>query len=295
MAMHADKALGAIEALAKRLGVDTVKAAAGVIEIINANMMGAVRVISVEQGEDPREFALVAFGGAGPLHAADVARQMGMHRVLIPPRPGLLSAIGLLHADVRGDFSLTRLTRAGRDSLPVLNAGLDALRKRGAAWLAGEGEKRARFDWFADLRYSGQNSELIMELGRGRLTASSLAALAGAFHHRHKDQYGYDMRGQPVEVVHLRLVVTASRRAAPQERVAPARGAANDSVLDRRKVWFPESGFTVTPVHSRDRLRPGSRIAGPAIVEQMDATTVLPPGATLKCDGLGYLHMQLKA
>ncbi|MDB5863149.1 MAG: hypothetical protein JWO70_955, partial [Betaproteobacteria bacterium] len=104
MAMHADKAQAVIEALAQALAVDRTKAAAGVIEIINVNMMGAVRVISVEQGEDPRDFTLVAFGGAGPLHAAEVARAMGMRKVLVPPRPGLLSAIGLLHADVRGDF-----------------------------------------------------------------------------------------------------------------------------------------------------------------------------------------------
>ena len=293
MAVHANRAREAIAALAGRLGVDPVRAAAGVIEIINANMMGAVRVISVEEGEDPRDFALVAFGGAGPLHAADVARQMGMPNVLVPPRPGLLSAIGLLHANVRGDFSLTRLTRAERDGLPVLNSGLAALKRRGAAWLAGEGERRAKFDWFADLRYRGQNSELIMELKRERLDASTLAALVEAFHHRHEDHYGYDMRSQPVEIVNVRLVVTAKRRAAPRESVQLARGAIKDALLDRRKVWFPETGFVVTPVYDRDRLPAGCRIAGPAIVEQMDATTVVPPGATLRGDKLGYLHMEL--
>jgi len=295
MAMHADRARQAVGELAVRLGVEPVKAAAGVIEIINANMMGAVRVISVEQGEDPRDFALVAFGGAGPLHAAEVARQMGMRRVLVPPRPGLLSAIGLLHADVRGDFSLTRLTRAVRAGLPALNSGLAALKRRGAAWLAGEGEKRARYDWFADLRYVGQNSELIMELERERLDAAALAALVEAFHARHKQQYGYDMRGEPVEVVNVRLVVTARRRAAPRETARRARGELKRALLRRRKVWFPASGFVETPIYDRDRLADGSRLKGPAIIEQMDATTVVPPRAVLKCDKLGYLHMELKA
>ena len=295
MAMHADKARAAIDELAGRLGVDAVKAAAGVIEIINANMMGAVRVISVEQGEDPRDFALVAFGGAGPLHAAEVARQMDMRRVLVPPRPGLLSAIGLLHADVRGDFSLTRLTRAGGEGLPALNAGLDVLKRRGAEWLAGEGERRARFDWFADLRYLGQNSELILELAHGRLDASSLAALVATFHRRHKTHYGYDMRNQPVEVVNVRLVVTARRRATPVEHAATGRGNVKQALLDRRKVWFPQTGFVLAPVYDRDRLAGGVRFRGPAIVEQMDATTVVPPQALVRCDRLGYLHMQLKA
>ena len=293
MAVHADRAREAMASLSARLGVDTVKAAAGIIEIINANMMGAVRVISVEQGEDPRDFALVAFGGAGPLHAADVARQMGMRQVLVPPRPGLLSAIGLLHADVRGDFSLTRLTRAGRDGLPALNSGLAALKRRGAAWLADEGERRANFDWYGDLRYLGQNSELIMPLARERLDASSLAALLEAFHRRHKAHYGYDMRGQPVEVVNVRLVVTAKRRAAPQEGASLARGNARAALLARRKVWFPEIGFVATPVYDRDRLPARARITGPAIVEQMDATTVVPPGARVTGDRFGYLHMDL--
>src|SRR3954467_1106971 len=148
MAIHLDKAEAAMENLAVKLGVDRTRAAAGVIEIINVNMMGAVRVISVEQGEDPRDFTLVAFGGAGPLHAADVARAMGMRKVLVPPRPGLLSAIGLLHAEVRGDFSLTRLARADASGLASLNEGFRTLGIRGREWLKGEGETRGAFQWF---------------------------------------------------------------------------------------------------------------------------------------------------
>jgi N-methylhydantoinase A len=130
MAMHAEESQAVIDDLAEDLGVNRTQAAAGVLEIINVNMMGAVRVISVEQGEDPRDFTLVAFGGAGPLHAADVARTMGIRKVLVPPRPGLLSAIGLLHADVRGDFSLTRLVRADPERLKSLNEGYATLAQR---------------------------------------------------------------------------------------------------------------------------------------------------------------------
>ena len=293
MAMYPDKARAVIEQLAGAVGVDAVKAAAGVIEIINVNMMGAVRVISVEQGEDPRDFTLVAFGGAGPLHAAEVARNMGMRKVLVPPRPGLLSAIGLTHADVRGDFSLTSLKRAEPASLKALNRGLATLKRRGAAWIRGEGERRASFQWFADLRYFGQNFELIMELKSDRLNATALARLIEAFHRRHKDYYGYDMRGQAVEVVNLRLVVTAHRRTAPHESLTPVRGELKQAVLEKRKVWFAETGFIASPVYDRDRLPVGARIAGPAIIEQMDTTTVVPPKAALKTDKLGYLHMEL--
>ena len=292
MAMHPDRAHAAIDDLAKSLGVDAVKAAAGVIEIINVNMMGAVRVISVEQGEDPRDFTLVAFGGAGPLHAADVARNMGMGKVLVPPRPGLLSAIGLLHADVRGDFSLTRLLRAEAANLKTFNSGFAELKKRGAEWLRGEGERKAQFKWFVDLRYFGQNFEMIMPLASDRLNAPGLKRLTSAFHLRHKDFYGYDMPAQPVEIVNLRLLVTAARGVPPVARNSKIL-VQKQIVIEKRRVWFPETGFVQTPVYERDRLPAGWRSTGPAIIEQMDATTVVPPKASLHNDSLGYLHMDL--
>ena len=296
MTMHPEQARLAIEReLTEPLGIDAIKAAAGVIEIINVNMMGAVRVISVEQGEDPRDFTLVAFGGAGPLHAAEVARNMGMRRVLVPPRPGLLSALGLLHADVRGDFSLTRLVRADAGNLKTLNAGFQELKRRGQAWLKGEGEaqRRARFEWLTDLRYFGQNSELILKAGRARLGVPSLARLMAMFHKQHKAFYGYDMPAQPVEIVTLRLVVTARRRAPPTEPANLGRGSASMAVVEKRKVWFADTGFVGTPVYDRDRLPARCRITGPAIIEQMDTTTVVPPGAQVRNDKLGYLHMEL--
>ncbi|HEX6008101.1 MAG TPA: hydantoinase/oxoprolinase family protein [Burkholderiales bacterium] len=293
MAVYPDRARAVIDELARTVGVDPIQAAAGVLEIINVNMMGAVRVISVEQGEDPRDFALVAFGGAGPLHAADVARNMGMRKVVVPPRPGLLSAIGLIHADLRGDFSLTRLLRAEAQNVAALNRGLAELKKRGTAWIKAEGEREARFQWYADLRYFGQNFELILELKAERLEAATLARLVESFHHRHKDHYGYDMRGQPVEIVNLRLVVTARRRAPPAGRTIARRGDIRQALLESRKAWFATSGFTATPVYDRERLPAGCRIAGPAIIEQMDTTTVVPPQAVVKSDSLGYLHMEL--
>jgi N-methylhydantoinase A len=296
MAMHPDKAHAAIDDLAKSLHVDSVKAAAGVIEIINVNMMGAVRVISVEQGEDPRDFNLVAFGGAGPLHAADVARNMGMGKVLVPPRPGLLSAIGLLHADVRGDFSLTRLLRAEARNLKAFNDGFADLKKRGAEWLhaesESEGETKARFEWFVDLRYFGQNFELIMSLASDRLNAASLNRLAAAFHRRHKAFYGYDMPMQPVEIVNLRLVVAVARKAPPATR-ANKKVVKKHIVIEKRRVWFVETGFVQTPVVERDQLSAGWCATGPMIIEQMDATTVVPPKALIHNDALGYLHLTL--
>jgi N-methylhydantoinase A len=273
-----------------------VRAAAGVVEIINVNMMGAVRVISVEQGVDPRDFTLVAFGGAGPLHAADVARNMGIRNVLVPPRPGLLSALGLLHADVRGDFSLTRLLVAEAANIKALNAGFDELSARGKDWLDGEAGKnaRAKYVWLMDMRYLGQNYELSLAVKGGKLNATSLSRLVTEYHKRHRAIYGYDMPALAVEVVNLRLVVTVERRAPTHEKHKPARTTVAQAVIEKRKVWFPESGFVTTPVYDRDKLPVNARIIGPAIIEQMDTTTVVPPRAKLRSDKLGYLHMQVE-
>ena len=252
MAMHAERARKVLEdELVPKLKVDLVRAAAGVVEIINVNMMGAVRVISVEQGVDPRDFTLVAFGGAGPLHAADVARNMGIRNVLVPPRPGLLSALGLLHADVRGDFSLTRLLVAAAANVKALNDGFAELRTRGSEWLVGEAGKKAQADYLflMDMRYLGQNYELSLAVKDGKLDIKSLARLIAEYHRRHHAIYGYDMPAQAVEVVNLRLVVTVKRRAPTHEKHHAAR--TTDQAGGARNAQSVVSG---------DRLRRDPRV-----------------------------------
>jgi N-methylhydantoinase A len=293
MAMYPERAQKAISSLAEELGVDMIKAAAGIIEIVNVNMMGAVRVISIEQGEDPRDFTLIAFGGAGPLHAAYVARNMGMSRVLVPPRPGLLSAMGLLHADTRADFSLTRLLRAENSNIGALNLGYELLNERGKEWLRIEGVGNAKFEWFVDLRYYGQNYELMQEVKSGKLNERSLAELIDSFHNRHKDFYGYDMPAHPVEIVHLRLVVSAKSRLLPEQGVLVKGAGLKDAQTAVRDAWFPERGYVSTPVYDRSCLPIGIEISGPAIIEQMDTTTVVPPDAIVSNDDSGYLRIEL--
>jgi N-methylhydantoinase A len=295
MVVYPARARAAIEKeLCAPLGVDLFAAAAGIVDIVNANMMGAVRVISVEQGEDPREFALVAFGGAGPLHAADIARSMGIRRVVVPPRPGLLSASGLLHADIRGDFSLTRFMRADAANLGAINAGFAQLRAQAEAWLEGEAgaDAQVRYEWSLDLRYVGQNFELIQPCPSANVFPLTLEAVIEAFHRRHREFYGYDMAGQPVEIVNLRLVATVARPEPPLERPA-AGGNVLNALAETRSVWYPESGFVNTPVYRRDLLPAGTEFDGPLIVEQMDTTTVVPPRAAFRVDASGVMHLEL--
>ncbi|HJV82394.1 hydantoinase/oxoprolinase family protein [Noviherbaspirillum sp.] len=297
MKMYPENAQKAFEdELGEHLSGDSVKAAAGILEIVNVNMIGALRVISVEQGEDPRDFTLVAFGGAGPLHAADVARTIGMRRVLVPPRPGLLCALGQLHADVRGDFSLTRMLPTTPDSLPTLNTSVKELRTQGERWLSGETEQRedAHFEWLVDLRYVGQNGELILPLPQERLTTADLDQLTAAFHQRHELLYGYKMDEHAVEIVTLRLVVRAKRPTPPAEHAQLEGSDIEKAIVEHRDVWFPETGFVGTPVYDRERLPIGCTFSGPAIVEQMDTTTVVPPGAKVSHDKYGYLMIEME-
>jgi N-methylhydantoinase A len=296
MPIRPDLARGAIEReLGQRLGMDPIQVAAGILEIINANMMGAVRVISVEQGEDPRDFTLVAFGGAGPLHAADVAAAMGIPRVLVPSRPGLLSALGLLHADTRGDFSLTCLALAEPASLAALGAAFEELSSRAMAWLAREDiDARARVEeWQIEMRYVGQNFELLVDLGPdGALDARGLADLVASFERQHEAAYGYALEGHPVEIVNIRMGLTLARPAPPAEPGAGAGRRPEEALMEVRDVWFPGTGFVQTPVYDRDRL-PVRGLEGPAIIEQMDSTTVVPPGAHVHPDRFGNLLIEV--
>ncbi|GAA4324107.1 hydantoinase/oxoprolinase family protein [Pigmentiphaga soli] len=301
MAMHPDLALRAIRReAADAMGKTPEEVAIGILEIANANMTGAVRVISVEQGEDPRDYALVAFGGAGPLHAADVAAMAGMRHVIVPPRPGLMSAQGLLQADRQGDFSLTRLVPATPDRLPALNAGLQELGRRAAQWLDAEGMTRTARDagavslrWQLDLRYVGQNAELILDIAGGELDADGLAAAIEAYHRRHAELYGYDMRTQGIEVVNVRLSVVIARGRIGTDAPIDADRRAAAAESSRRPVWFAATGFVDTPVLQRDELAAGTVLRGPAIVEQMDTTTVIPPHSLARVDAGGCLHIDL--
>ncbi len=296
MTVYPEKSEAALKALGEQAGLNPVAAAAGIVEIVNVNMMGAVRVVSIERGEDPRDYALAAFGGAGPLHAADVAREIGIGTVIVPPRPGLLSAVGLLDADRRGDFSVTRLLVASDENLPAFREGIAILEERGAAWSAAEGLRQEELaaEYAVDMRYAGQAFEITLPVADETLDEAALATLLGTFHERHKGLNGYNMPDQPVEIVTMRLALAVPPRPfkPPVQETAP--GNAADAIGARRDVWFAATGFTETPVYRRAALGPGHRFAGPAIVEQTDSTIVVPPGAAAEIDGLGNILIRLE-
>ncbi|QHI98493.1 hydantoinase/oxoprolinase family protein [Xylophilus rhododendri] len=290
---NAQKALE--EAVCGPVGYTPVDAAVGVIEIANVHMTGAVRVISVEQGEDPRDYALIAFGGAGPLHAVDVARSAGIGHVVVPPRPGLLSAQGLLQSAQRADMGVTCLLRAHASNVAAVNQAFDGLQARLADWLRDEGAEEGvemHCDWTLEMRYAGQSSELAVAVAAPRLDAASLAALCQGFHEKHLSMFGYDMPGRDLEIAQARVAAVLDHHTRAPLEIA-AGGTLADATTGTRPVWFAATGYVETPIVKRELLGADLRFQGPAVIEQMDTTTVVPPDAQVRVDPLGYLHITI--
>jgi N-methylhydantoinase A len=298
MPIRRDLSLAAIEALAQRLGMDTMATAQGILSVVTANMAKAIRVISVQRGHDPRDYTLMAFGGAGPLHAARLARELEMRRVLVPRNPGILCAMGLLLTDLRADFASTRLTALEEDAVAPMQAAFTALEAQARRWFEQEGIEAParRLNRTVDMRYAGQNYELPIALPEGPISPATLAAMDEAFAAAHRRAYGFVAEGEPVQLVTFRVeAIGQVRKAAFQPK--PLAGPDPAAALEgRREVWLPEAGGWVSvPVYARDRLQPGNRIAGPAIAEQMDSTTVVLPGMTARVDPYDNLILEAVA
>lgn len=296
MEVRRDLAEAAIARLGERLGLGVMETAEGILAVVTANMARAIRVISVQRGHDPRDYALMAFGGAGPLHAARLARELDMKRVLIPRNPGILCAMGLLLTDLRADFAATRLLPAVAASAEAAEAVLTPVVAEAEAWFEREhvAPEARRMTRTVDMRYSGQNYELSVPAPPGPITKESVAQLVAGFEEAHRQRYGFTADGEEIDFVTFRVeALGLVRKAAlPERPLGPPH--ADEAVIGHRNVWFPEAGgFTETPVFARDRLAPGMMIAGPAIVEQMDTTTVAPPGTRLHVDALDNLIMEV--
>ncbi len=268
--------------VAEPLGLDLHTAARGILAIADSNMVGAIRVVSVERGHDPRDFVLVPFGGAGPLHGTALADLLGISTVLIPPAPGVLCAEGLLGADLKAEFHRT-LPGAGPPDEAAANTLLAALQNEATAWFDEEQVPPAdrSTEAVALMRYEGQGGELAVAW-----TGTAQAALA-AFHAAHQALYGFTMN-TPVELVTLRVEATGHLPAPVMPHLAPAPMPAPS---DSRRVHFT-AGSTATPVYDRDAFGAGTSFAGPAIITQLDATTIVPPGWTVEVHASGAMLLR---
>jgi len=282
------------EKVARPLGLPLVEAAHGAHLIAASNMMRAIRAVSSERGRDPREYALFAFGGNGPVFAAGMAEQLEMRRIVVPPAPGLFSSFGLLYADVEHHYVRTWRRPVAEADPAALDELLRRMEVSARLQLAGEGfaDGHVRLRRSADCRYQGQSFELTVPVAGGTIDAAALTALAEAFGREHERTYGHRAGpDEPVEIVSLRVVAqgVSDRPRVPAAVRTDRPGSAGPS---SRRVYFgPSLGWRETPIIDRPVLA-AARV-GPCVIEEYDATCVVPPGARASLDGSGNIAIEL--
>ena len=272
--------------IADPLGLAVEEAAEGIVQVVNASMVKGIRVVSVSKGYDPREFSLVAFGGAGPLHASELADEMDIPSVLVPVAPGVTSALGLLMADLRHDFAQTVLKPGSELSAAEITSWFEQLESQAMDQMSREGvpSEDVSLVRAADARYVGQGYELEVIAASGKLDQADVEDIMERFHEAHIRNYGYASRDNPVEVVNLRVTALASM---PRPDLAhdsqDSGGDPTRAVIGQRDV-YSKNDRKPTNVYDRSALLPGDVITGPAIVEQLDSTTVVWENQTAEVD-----------
>jgi len=286
MSLDVGAARKSVQKIADAMGLASVEAAAeGILAIVNENMAGALRLVSVQRGHDPRDFALVAYGGAGPLHANAVAEIMDSFPVLVPPAPGLLCAIGDLVADFRDEFAQTYIRVLSEADPADVATILDALGDRATEWLDGEGiaQEARGITYAADMRYHRQGYEIPVSISPDEVRANGLGDLEERFNHLHEQLYGFRMHETEAEIVNLRAIGFGS---VPKPELPTGSAGSEDAsgaVTDEHAIVF-EGAQVPTKIYDRARLAPGMRFDGPAIVTEFDSTTVVLPGYSAHID-----------
>ena len=293
IALDRDRVVGLMQALAGQINTDAHQTALGINRVVNANMEQAIRKISLERGYDPRLFTLVPFGGAGPMHACELAQELGIPRILVPSNPGILSALGVAIADIVKDYSRTVMLRGADLDRSRIDEEFQGMEGQARTEMAGEGldvDKMAARR-FLDVRYVGQSFELTVDYP-SRPTKTDLAKVIGDnFYKAHLRRFGYADRAEPVEVVNLRLKLEVAME---KPSVQPQSTGAADSahaLIGEAEVVFQE-GALASPLYQRDQLTCGNTVSGPALIIQMDSTTVLTPGWDGVVDPFGNLLLE---
>ena len=289
MALDERLARAAIAPLAERLGFTVERTAHGMLGIVVANMVRAIRSVSVERGHDPRAFTLLPFGGAGPLHATDVAKSLGISRMLVPFAPGILCAHGLIVSDLRETFVRTAVTPLSDAHLDDVAKRIRELKMQATAWFDTEKVETANrnLELVLDARYVGQNFELALGLDQADPLPGA-DEIKQRFFAEHERAYGFHNPADPIEIVNFRLIAVGRLRQ-PATRPGEPRQGANPAAAGHRMVWFSANKTEDTPVYDRAALMPGDTVAGPAVIEQLDSTTLLFPGDRATVDP--YLNL----
>jgi N-methylhydantoinase A len=297
MALDLDAATRAIEThVARPLGLDLAAAASGILAIANATMANAVRAVTTERGLDPRDFALVAYGGAGPLHAVDIARELAIRTVIVPVAPGHFSAFGMLVADLRREYVRTHRAALRQEELAGIAAIAGQLEREALLWLDGAGipNENVAFEWAADVRYVGQDHSVTIPLKQGD-DAETVRAIKATFDATHLRRFSHNAPEEAAEIVAIRVSVIG---ALSKPRLVELRAGTSTppagAVLERRTVRFDRQQEAEAVVFDRARLLANNAIAGPAIVQEAGSATCIPGGVRAVVDATGHLILTLE-
>jgi len=283
------------ERVANPLGMNVTAAAEGILRIAATAMSYAVKGVTTERGLDAGDFALVAYGGAGPLHAVQVARELGIRTVIVPTGPGVFSAFGMLFSDLRYDFVRTWFTRLEDAPFAAIERVYRDLERQGRAAIAGAAVKpqKVTLRRAADMRYVGQEHAVTVDLPLKLFERQDRRAIKRLFDAMHELRYGTSAPEEPAEVVSLRSTVTGIMRKPPQETIARGKRAPDRSAFTGRRPVYLDGKFRPTPTYARAALAAGNRISGPALIEEHAATTLLLPGDRLEVDAGGHLMIEV--
>ncbi len=293
LTMDEEAARKAVGTIAKPLGMSVEEAAEAILEIVNENMHAALRVVSVERGHDPREFGLVAFGGAGPMHACALGRLIRSKPVVVPRAPGVMSAFGFLSSDIQNEFPETYLRTAEKTPAPELKQTVEGLVAQADAWLNGEGVEEAdkRFDLYADCRYYLQNIQIPCRFELGELVGEDCGFLRERFEEAHRQRYSFELPDSPLEIATLRVIGRGTIKGVSLVEGEDGAGEdASSAVMRTEKAYF--GGWEETPILDRNSLAPGNVVSGPAVVVQDDTTTVIEPGYRGAVDRFGNILIE---
>jgi N-methylhydantoinase A len=284
----------AVQKVAEPLDLSVEDAAEAILQITNENMHAALRVVSVERGYDPREFGLVAFGGAGPMHANALGRLMQTKPVIIPLTPGVMSALGFLSSDVQNEVLQTYLKVAEETPASELKERMGELKAEAEAWLEGEGveEDQRQFDFYADCRYYLQNIQIPCQFTLEEIAGEDCTFLRDRFEDEHRRRYNFDLPESPLEMATIRVVGRGKIRGISLQESEDGASPDASGAIDRRDDVYFDGEWMETPIYVRDKLRPGNNIPGPAIVVQVDTTTVIEPRYKGSVDSYGNILIE---
>ena len=289
MQIDRDSSVAVVQNLADAMDIDLMAAAEGIIKIVNESMLGALRLVSVEQGYDPRDFALVGFGGAGPLHANSLGILTGAWPVIVPPGPGVLCAYGDATTEVRDEASQTYVKKVEDINLDEFLSELESLKTRASISFAKDGisEERQKVAYQADIRYAGQAFQLSLGISTDDLKENGLQVLTTEFDRQHEQLFTF-AHGKDHEIVMLRAVVKAKNEGMADIQMAEDGASIADAVIQETKFYFEGEWYDAT-IFDRNKIGVGTEIPGPAIVQEMDSTTVILPKHEAKVDSVGNL------